>query len=229
MVMFFSFTSEGPISNKKTLYSKNSSYYFNNSVNIMELKKRINENEASEFIFALAMRESGYLYNNKPPDFTITNRFGYRGAFQFGYAALKETKYEYVWLSRFRANPNIWPREDQYDAVIKLLKVNNRYLGDEVNKFIGDTLQGVRITKSGILASAHLLGSSRVKRYLYSGGYYNPRDGFKTSLTEYMRLFEGYDFDLMKLDSSFKGDLNYHDSLALCVKNGEWDYRNSIY
>lgn len=51
-----------------------------------------------------------------------------------------------------------------------LLSKNKWELKDEIEKFSGKIIAGVKITESGILAAAHLGGAGWVKRFLNSNG-----------------------------------------------------------
>ena len=48
----------------------------------------------------------------------------------------------------------------------QLLKNNKAYLGDYIDKWVGKKKNGIKITLSGLLAGAHLLGPSNVKNFL---------------------------------------------------------------
>ena len=60
-------------------------------------------------------------------------------------------------------------------------------------KYIGCTINGVKITKSGLLAAAHLSGAGNVKSFL-NGGIDDFKDGNGTKLTTYLKEFSNYNF-----------------------------------
>ncbi len=62
-----------------------------------------------------------------------------------------------------------------------------------LEKYEGQTLNGVHITISGMLTGAHLVGIGGLKNYLESGGTTIPTDGNNTPITEYITLFADYD------------------------------------
>ena len=72
----------------------------------------------------------------------------------------------------------------------QLLKNNKAYLGDYVDKWVGKKKDGIKITLSGLLAGAHLLGPSNVKKFLDEGEV--AKDGYGTPITEYIEKFGGY-------------------------------------
>ena len=63
------------------------------------------------------------------------------------------------------------------------------YISDSgLDKYIGQTINGVVITKSAMVGIAHLGGNSGLKQYLETDGRYNPGDG-KTKLSDYAKKF----------------------------------------
>ena len=89
---------------------------------------------------------------------------------------------------------DFWPEHKQDLAMKQLLKNNKAYLGDYIDKWVGKTKKGVKITKSGLLAGAHLLGPSNVKKFLDHGIV--AKDGYGTPITEYIEKFGGYNLPL---------------------------------
>jgi hypothetical protein len=140
--------------------------------------------EFERFREKIAKREST---NN--PD--IINSYGYIGLYQFGQAALKAAGYN-VSVDSFRLNPRIFPRHSQNKAFKKLVDINTYILRDYIKKYNNKYVNGHKVTKSGLLAAAHLAGAGNVIRYFNEG--YNAKDGFGTNLTHYLKEFEGYKF-----------------------------------
>lgn len=62
---------------------------------------------------------------------------------------------------------------------------------NDLTKYIGQSIKGVPVTMDGILAVAHLGGKGGLKKFLTSGGSYNPSDAFGTSLLDYLRTHQG--------------------------------------
>lgn len=97
--------------------------------------------------------------------------------------------------SKFRnKGVSFWPEHKQDLAMKQLMKNNKSYLGDYINKWVGKKKRGVKITLSGLLAGAHLLGPSNVKDFLDHGKV--SKDGYGTPITEYIEKFGGYDIKL---------------------------------
>jgi hypothetical protein len=128
---------------------------------------------------ALAFKESQGRYD-------LVNPFGYAGKYQFGGAALKSVGI--TDRREFLSNPIL--QEKAFEA---LLAINKHNLQDEIKKYSGKVISGIEITESGILASAHLLGASSVKRFLRNNGRVRITDGFGTTMRSYMKKFAGYD------------------------------------
>jgi hypothetical protein len=152
-----------------------------------EFEKQYHESEFSRFINDLGNRESG---NN----WLCINRIGCFGEWQFAESTLNYLGFKKITLKRFRSNPNIFPRELQATALKVLIGVNLIYLKD-YEHYKGDTIKGIKITKSGMIAASHLGGAGSLKKFLNSGGRVNKKDAFGTSLSDYLRKFSSYDID----------------------------------
>ena len=136
----------------------------------------------SSFLDAVGYRESTNNYK-------AVNQFGYLGKYQFGRKTLNAIGLDSVSNREFLANPNI-----QEEAMSILLKKNRHTLRREIRKYVGDTVNGIYITESGILAAAHLAGAGNVKKFFRRG--YEFKDGNGTKMTSYMIMFADYDLKL---------------------------------
>lgn len=139
---------------------------------------------------ALAFKESQGKYRK-------VNSLGYLGKYQFGQETLK-TIGIHDSLS-FLNSPKL-----QEKAFIALLSKNKWELRDEIEKYSGKIISGVKITESGILAAAHLGGAGSVKRFLRSNGEKKCKDDYGTSVKSYMKMFGGYETSAIIADSSAK-------------------------
>jgi hypothetical protein len=128
---------------------------------------------------AIGIKESQCLYK-------LVNRYGYMGKYQFGKSTLRALGIHNT--KNFLNNPGLQER-----AFKALLCKNKWELKNEIQKFDGKVIKGVKITESGLLAAAHLAGANSVKIFLKSKGSKGYRDGFGTSLKSYIRKFGGYD------------------------------------
>ena len=137
------------------------------------------ENSYVAFKEALAFKESRGRYN-------AVNTFGYLGKFQFGSSTLKT-------LGIYNLNLFLNSPELQEKAFLANTKRNKWKLISEINRFTGSEINGVIITESGILASAHLAGPGNVKRYLRSFGSKDFSDAYGSEVSFYMRKFADFD------------------------------------
>ena len=133
------------------------------------------------FLDAVGHQESGNRY-------TIVNRFGYMGRFQFGKSTLRTIKVK-VDKETFLNNPQI-----QDYAMLKLLCYNKTKLQKYIDNFEGQEINGILITESGLLAAAHLGGQGSVKKWFRIGK--DRKDGNGVRITSYMKRFSGYNLDL---------------------------------
>jgi hypothetical protein len=147
-----------------------------------ELKlKQYHQEELEKFLDAVGFRESSN-------DYTVTNKWGYMGKYQFGRSTLKGLGFK-VTKKEFLSNPQL-----QEEAMMALLLHNKEKLQKYIDVFDGQTINGMYISESGILAAAHLGGQGSVKRYFKNGKVF--KDGNGTKITSYMEKFSGYDINL---------------------------------
>ena len=148
---------------------------------------RFQESEYSRFINDLGFKESG---NN----WLSINRIGCFGEWQFDESTLKYLGYRTITLKKFRADPEIFPRELQLKALRTLIRVNRMHLLN-YEHFIGNSINGVIITKSGMIAASHLGGAGSLQKFLKSNGSINRKDVLGTSILDYLKKFRYYDLD----------------------------------
>ena len=136
----------------------------------------------STFLKAIARRESSN-------DYTVINRWGYMGKYQFGRGTLDGLGYSHITNEEFLSTPFI-----QEEAMMKLLQSNKYILRKEIRKYSGTAVNGVYITESGLLAAAHLAGPGNVRMFLRDN--INVKDGFGTSLSNYLDYFSNYPVEI---------------------------------
>ena len=128
---------------------------------------------------ALAYRESRGSY-------TVVNRFGYMGKYQFGKRILRF--FGVNDMDEFLNSP------EQQERVFTLsLQRSKWFLRKEIEKYVGKKINGIEITESGILAAAHLAGATSVRKYFKCQGNYDFADGNGITLQHYLKHFAGYD------------------------------------
>lgn len=160
------------------------------------IDRKENIQEYIEFKEKLAFYESTQNY------FSVSASGTYWGKYQVGKLARRDVEMNKD-RSTYLSSPLL-----QELTFYRLLNKNKSYLSKEIYKFKGDTIRGIPITESGILASSHLVGYLRVKQYLYTNGERVSYDGNGISLEKYLQEFSDFNFSL---------------------KNGILDYINSNY
>ncbi len=163
--------------------------------------------DVDDFYDALALRESG-------GNAGVENTFGYLGLYQMGEPAMMDAAwYDEVapnetsrndwiglWLSRAQANgvtskAGYLARPNAQDIAVR--QYHDRVAGYisalGLLSYVGDTVNGIEITKSGLLAACHLLGCGTVRDYLQAPGSGTPADAYGTTIEEYLSLFANYE------------------------------------
>ena len=135
----------------------------------------------NDFKYDLGFKESSNRY-------TAVNPWGYLGRYQFSPNILWRLGFK-VSREEFLNNPDM-----QEEAFETLLYHNYDILKSTIDEYSGTTVNGIEITKSGILAAAHLVGPTRTKLFLKYER--NHTDGLGTHLTDYMEQFGGYTLQL---------------------------------
>ena len=133
------------------------------------------------FLDAIGLRESSNRYN-------IINKYGYMGKYQFGPKTLRSLGIK-VSREEFLSNPQM-----QEQAMYLLLRSNYKNLKKYIDKYEGKKLHGIKVTKSGILAAAHLGGAGNVRKWFRRGIEF--KDGNGTRITSYMKLFADYNLQI---------------------------------
>jgi len=79
---------------------------------------------------------------------------------------------------------------------IDFKKLHWQYLKNlSLTKYVGKTINGIRITQSGLLAGAHLVGPGGVKDFLQSNGKIDVKDKNGTPVSSYIKKFAGYNIE----------------------------------
>lgn len=125
--------------------------------------------------------------------YTVVNTLGYLGKYQFGRTTLQ--RFKIYNTQAFLRNPEL-----QEKAFVALCKVNKWILRKDIIRSVGKTINGIKITESGILAAAHLAGAGNVKKFLRSNGAVRFSDAYGSSIKSYLNKFGGYDVSNIKAD-----------------------------
>lgn len=62
----------------------------------------------------------------------------------------------------------------------------------DLQNYLGKTIKGIKITESGMIAGAHLVGTGNLKQFLESNGKIVPKDANGTPITQYIRDYGNY-------------------------------------
>ena len=149
-------------------------------IEVPEIKIEVKNHD--KFLDDIGFRESSNNYK-------AVNQFGYLGKYQFGRKTLNAIGFEDVSNYEFLSNPEI-----QEEAMTALLSKNKHTLRREIKNYVGQTINGIYITESGILAAAHLGGAGNVRKFFRKG--YEFQDGNGTKMTSYMVRFADYNLDI---------------------------------
>ena len=82
----------------------------------------------------------------------------------------------------------------QENAQIAFKQAQWRYLQNNgATKYLGQTINGIKITPAALLGGAHIGGHVKVGDYVSSGGKIDGKDANGVPVSEYMRKFQDYD------------------------------------
>lgn len=136
--------------------------------------------ELERFLQHIGQRES----NNTP---TVVNQYGMMGKYQFSPTTLRHIVGDTVTKQQFLRNAEL-----QDTVMVRYMRDNNSRLRDLISKYDGTIFKGIKVTRAGILAAAHLAGPHGVRHYFKTSDIHGRRDGNGTSVRDYLVLFSGY-------------------------------------
>jgi hypothetical protein len=142
------------------------------------------ERDFVAFKEAVAFKESQGKYE-------VVNTLGYLGKYQFGKTTLQ--RFNIYNTQEFLKNPTL-----QEKAFVALCQVNKWILRKDIRRSVGKTINGIKITESGILAAAHLSGAGNVKKFLRSNGTRGFSDAYGSSIQSYLKKFKDYNVSSIK-------------------------------
>lgn len=133
---------------------------------------------ADSYTNKLAQSESGGNYS-------AVNRQGYSGKYQWGNALLTDYNNatgQNLTMQDFLASPAIQEEAQAW---------SNARTDEALAPYVGTTVNGVTLDRDALRSIAHLGGIGGARKYVTSGGAYDPSDANGTSLTDYARKFAG--------------------------------------
>ena len=135
--------------------------------------------ELERFLDHMAQRES----DNTPH---VVNRFGMMGKYQFDPKTVRVLGFR-VTRTQFLRNSEL-----QDSVMVQYMRSNNSLLDNLIDRYEGRKFKGIRITRSGVLAAAHLAGAGNVKKYFSDGDVNGRTDANGTSIRDYLQEFNKY-------------------------------------
>lgn len=116
----------------------------------------------------------------------VVSSTGYLGKYQFHIKTVKGLGFD-VEPEEFLNRESL-----QDSVVIAYLKHNKRVLNKYIKEYEGQVVDSVYVTKAGILAAAHLVGSGGVITFLTQDQQFSTVDGNGVSAKKYLQLFSKY-------------------------------------
>lgn len=151
------------------------------------------EDEYGDFLYKLGYYESRNTYN-------IKNSYGYLGYWQLGHLALQDVGFmvDSKTYSELAASYGVYSDDDFLNtpaaqdycvqAIHKKIWGYIRYYGDE--KYLGETMWNIKVTVSGLVAAAHLVGAGALHEMLKTGVVATDANG--STATFYLKELGGY-------------------------------------
>lgn len=200
------------------LLSSESSYASSRIVNKSNYMRQANQyaqnrGNYNDFLSALARRETGA---GNPTYSNTNNQWGFIGKYQFGEGILIDLGYykansyygqpgvdQNYWRGTWTGQDGVKSKEDflknknnvqekaiQESMQLRWSRIQAELNGRSINEFIGKQIRGIVITKSGLLAAAHLRGEKNVAKLLLKNQ--TSQDELGTSILDYLKEFAGY-------------------------------------
>lgn len=160
------------------------------------------------FLLALGLRESSGVYD-------AVNPYGYLGKYQMGEGALIDAGYylpdgtsQNDWVGDWTGKDGVYSKEDfltnpwaQERAVqLYLEKLWEFIRALDLDDYTGKVIGGTRITQSGLLAGAYLMGVGNLKAFLH-GEKGRFQDALGTDIREYLEFFQGYELPRVQFNA----------------------------
>lgn len=144
-----------------------------------EENKKKQQLELAKFLNKLGHLESSGYYQS-------VSKYGYLGKYQFSFATLKFLGINTT-RREFLADTAL-----QDSAAVKYLKFNAKVLSQFIETYDGKTAYGIKISKGGILAGAHLTGAGGVIEFFMRKGKYKTTDANGVHVSKYIKQFSSY-------------------------------------
>ena len=123
-------------------------------------------------------------------DYGVVNAEGFGGKYQFGQPRLDDYNKatgQNVTMDQFLASPRIQEAAQEWNVG----DTDNYISKNALDQYIGQNVGGVTMTQDGLRAMAHLGGNYGMRKFLESGGQFNPADSNGTRLSDYAQTHAG--------------------------------------
>jgi len=152
---------------------------------LIELVDKIKGKGGDTFKEDLAISESSGDYD---AEYESKKGNKYVGKWQFGNARLTDfknanKKFKDLTMDQFKDSPSI--QNEVWDWHVD--DINSYIDSRELDKYIGTELNGVTITREGLIAGAHIGGRTGLKNFLTKGA--EGTDELGTTITDYIMKF----------------------------------------
>jgi hypothetical protein len=134
--------------------------------------------DGSPFRAALRMSESG-------GNHSIVNSEGYGGLYQWGQPRLDDYNRatgQGVTMEQFLSDPALQEQAQSWHE--------QDILGD-LGPYVGTVVNGIVMDEAALIGMAHLGGTAGARKFIETGGRYDPADSNGTNLSDYARKFAG--------------------------------------
>ena len=148
---------------------------------VQAVKSAVGQDKNSDFKEQMAQSESSGRTD-------VVNPEGFMGAYQFGEDRLSDFKKD---TGMDFSKEQFLKNKDLQDQVFDwhVNDINSYIDSRNLDKFIGTEVDGITITREGLVAGAHLGGRTGLRKYLETDGKYNPEDSNGTSISDYVKKF----------------------------------------
>jgi hypothetical protein len=141
----------------------------------------------SPFMESLISSESGGSWSAQNDAVGAGGKVGHFGRLQFGQARLEDAKRAgvlpaHITPQQFMANPALQQQVEAWHFAD---------IDKNLSQYVGTTVAGVPMTSEALRAMAHLGGTEGARRFVETGGRYNPSDDNGTSLMDYAQRHGG--------------------------------------
>ncbi len=174
------------------LNTQTGSDIFGKISNIQPTSGVVTRSDKGDIVGSLSGTESGGNFKAKNNEVGAGGVPGHFGRLQFGVARLNEAKAAGVMPRGM--TPEQFLQDPATQIAVEEWHINDivQYATDnDLTKYIGSTIKGVPVTMDGLIAVAHLGGKAGMKKFVESGGEYNPADAYGTSLLKYLDTHQG--------------------------------------